>query len=73
MKTYWGSGSIAPRILRLRHYMEMSGQLHVLAALHTGREPLAIFRVLYFYTNVINSLPLTLLAYTKFYGCLLGV
>jgi hypothetical protein len=32
MKAYWGSGSTAPLILRPRHWMEVTGQLHVAAA-----------------------------------------
>jgi hypothetical protein len=38
MKTYWGSGSIAPRILDLGTRWEVSGQLHVPAALPPGKE-----------------------------------
>jgi len=37
-----GSGGIAPRIWP-RHYMEVSGQLHALAALHPGKETLVSF------------------------------
>jgi len=37
METYWGSEGVAPRI---RHLMEVSGQLHTSAALTPGREPL---------------------------------
>jgi hypothetical protein len=40
MKAYMGSGVIAPRILWPRHYMEVSGQLHALAALPPVRVPL---------------------------------
>jgi hypothetical protein len=40
MKAYWGSGDIAPLILWPRHKMEMSGQLHTLATLYPGKEPL---------------------------------
>jgi hypothetical protein len=40
MKTYEGSGGIAPRILCPRHYMEVSGQIHDPAALTPGKEPL---------------------------------
>jgi len=40
MKAYWGSGSTAPPILFPRHQMEVSGQLHVPAALLPGKEPL---------------------------------
>jgi len=36
MKTYWGSGGIAPRILDLGG----SGQLHAPAALSPGKESL---------------------------------
>jgi hypothetical protein len=38
MKTYWRSGGIAPRILWPRHYKDMSGQLHVPAALPPKKE-----------------------------------
>jgi hypothetical protein len=44
MKTYWGSGGIAPLILWPRHYMEVSGQLQAPAALPTGEEPLVPIR-----------------------------
>jgi hypothetical protein len=40
MKSYWGSGGIAPLILWPRHYMEMSGHFHEPAALPPGKEPL---------------------------------
>jgi hypothetical protein len=40
MKTYWGSGDIAPRILWPRHEMEVSAQLHAPAALTPGKERL---------------------------------
>jgi len=40
MKAYWGSAGTAPRILELRHYMEVSGQLHAPAALPPGKEHL---------------------------------
>jgi hypothetical protein len=40
MKVYWGIGFIAPLILRPRHYMEVSGQLHTPAALPSRKEPL---------------------------------
>jgi len=40
MKAYWWSGCIAPLILWPRHWMEVSGQLHVPAALPPGKEPL---------------------------------
>jgi hypothetical protein len=40
MKAYWGSGGMAPLILWPRHEMEVSGQLHALAALPPGKEPL---------------------------------
>jgi hypothetical protein len=36
MKTYWGNGGIAPRILWSRHWMQVSGQLHALATLPPG-------------------------------------
>jgi hypothetical protein len=36
MKAYWGSGIIAPRILRPCHYMEAGGQFHDLTALLPG-------------------------------------
>jgi hypothetical protein len=40
MKTYHGSGGIAPRILDLGTQMEVSGQLHALAALPPeGKSP----------------------------------
>jgi hypothetical protein len=39
MKAYWGSGSMAPFILSLRHCMEVSGQLHASAALPQGKSP----------------------------------
>jgi hypothetical protein len=39
MKTYSGSGGIDPRILWPRQYVEVSGQLHALAALPPGKEP----------------------------------
>jgi len=39
MKTYWESGGIAPRIHWPRHYMEMSGQLHVPITLPPGKSP----------------------------------
>jgi hypothetical protein len=39
MKTYRGSGGIAPRILCPRDWMEVSGQLHAPAALPLGKEP----------------------------------
>jgi len=39
MKTYWGSGCIALRILLPWHYMEVSGQLHAPAALSPGNSP----------------------------------
>jgi hypothetical protein len=32
MKAYWGSGGTVPRILWPRHEMEVSGELHALAA-----------------------------------------
>jgi len=35
---YWGSENIAPRIFLPRHQMEVSGQLHAVAALPPGRE-----------------------------------
>jgi hypothetical protein len=38
MKVYDGSGGIAPLILWPRHYMEVSGQYHVPAALLPGKE-----------------------------------
>jgi len=34
-----GSGGIAPRILRSRHYTEVSGHLHAPTALHPWKEP----------------------------------
>jgi hypothetical protein len=40
MMAYWGSEGIAPRILRPRHYMEVSGQLHAPAALSPEKKPL---------------------------------
>jgi hypothetical protein len=40
MKAYWGSGVIAPCILRPRHCMKASGQLHDPAALFPGKERL---------------------------------
>jgi hypothetical protein len=40
MKVYRGSGGIASLILSLRHYMEVSGQLHSVAALSPRKEPL---------------------------------
>jgi hypothetical protein len=40
MKTYWGSGGIAPSILWPRNYMEVSGQVHAPAALPPEKEPL---------------------------------
>jgi hypothetical protein len=39
MKAYWESGGIASRILWPRHWMEVSGQLHVPVALPPGKEP----------------------------------
>jgi len=39
MKTYWGSGGIASRILWPRHYMEVNGQFHAPAALPPGKVP----------------------------------
>jgi hypothetical protein len=39
MKAYWGSRDIAPRILRPRHYMEVSGELYAPAAIPSGKEP----------------------------------
>jgi hypothetical protein len=39
MKAYWGNGGTAPLILWLRHYMEVSGQLHAPAALPHGKSP----------------------------------
>jgi hypothetical protein len=39
MKVYWGSGGIDPLILRPRHWMEASNQLHSPAALPLGKEP----------------------------------
>jgi hypothetical protein len=39
MKTYWGSGNIAPRILDLGTRWEVSGQIHAPAALPSGKEP----------------------------------
>jgi hypothetical protein len=39
IKTYWGSGSIAPRFLWPRHWVEMRGQLHVPAALPQRKSP----------------------------------
>jgi len=41
MKTYWGIGSIAPRILDLAT-RETSGQLHVPAVLPPVKEPLVL-------------------------------
>jgi hypothetical protein len=38
MEANWGSEGIAPRILWPRHYMEVSGQIHALAALPPGKE-----------------------------------
>jgi hypothetical protein len=38
MNAYWGSGGVAPLILRPRHYMEVSGQLHASATLLPGKE-----------------------------------
>jgi len=38
MKTYWES--VTPCVLLPWHYMELSGQLHILAALPPGKEPL---------------------------------
>jgi len=38
MKTYWGSGSITPRILDLGTRWEVSGQLYIPAALPPGKE-----------------------------------
>jgi hypothetical protein len=40
MTAYWGSEGIAPRMLWPRHWMEVSGQLHALAALSPGKETL---------------------------------
>jgi hypothetical protein len=40
MKAYCGSVGIAPHILRPRHWMEVSGQLHAPAALPPGKGPL---------------------------------
>jgi hypothetical protein len=40
MNAYWGSGDIAPLILSPRHEMEVDGQLHILAALSPGKEPM---------------------------------
>jgi hypothetical protein len=40
-----GSGGIDPRILWPRLYMEVSGQLHVLAALPPGKEPMVPMRL----------------------------
>jgi hypothetical protein len=40
MKTYWGSGGVASRILWPRHWIEVGGQLHVAAALTPRKEPL---------------------------------
>jgi hypothetical protein len=40
MKAYWGSGDIAPHILWPQQQMEVSGQLHALAALPPGKKPL---------------------------------
>jgi hypothetical protein len=39
MEAYWGSGSIAPRTLWPRHYMEVGGQLHAPAAYSHGKSP----------------------------------
>jgi hypothetical protein len=38
MKTYWESGCIVPRILDIGTRLEVSGQLHALAALPPGKE-----------------------------------
>jgi hypothetical protein len=40
MKTCWGSGGIALCILLHQHKVEVSGQLHALAALPPVKEPL---------------------------------
>jgi len=40
MKTYWGSVDIAPCILWLRYWMEMSGQLPTPVTLPPGKQPL---------------------------------
>jgi hypothetical protein len=40
MRAYWGSGSIALRILDLGTTMEVNGQLHAPATLLPGKEPL---------------------------------
>jgi hypothetical protein len=40
MKSYWCSGGIASHIPRPRHCMEVSGQLHVPAALPPRKQPL---------------------------------
>jgi hypothetical protein len=40
MKAYWRGGGVAPLILWPRHYVEVSGQLHALAALPLGKEPI---------------------------------
>jgi hypothetical protein len=37
MKAFWENGGIDPLILCPRHEMEVSGQLHPLAALRTGK------------------------------------
>jgi hypothetical protein len=42
MKTYWGSGCIAPRILTSA--LDGSGQLHAPVALPAGKEPLVPIR-----------------------------
>jgi hypothetical protein len=39
MKTYGGSRNMAVLILKLTYYINVSGQLHTLAALSTGKEP----------------------------------
>jgi hypothetical protein len=35
----WGNGYIDPRILELRHWLEVSGEHHALAALPPGKGP----------------------------------
>jgi hypothetical protein len=40
MKAYWGSESMASRVLWPRHWMEVNCQLHAPAALHPGKDPL---------------------------------
>jgi hypothetical protein len=40
MKTYWGSGGIAPRILWPRHYMEVGDQLQAPAVYPQGKDSL---------------------------------